>query len=322
MIARSALIICALAAFPAAGAPVLEQPIDCTLGETCYIQNYVDADPTDSASDFACGGLTYDGHKGTDFALPTLRDMQHGVAVRAAANGVVAGTRDSMTDIGYSKETAEAIKGRECGNGVAIDHGDGWVTQYCHMKLGSIAVSKGQQVTPDTVLGQVGLSGKTQFPHLHISLRHNGKIVDPFAPSGPDASCPTEPSDTLWKTTPDYVAGGLIQLGFDTKVPSFADVKSGAAGHTSLPSDAPALVLFAQGFGSRKGDDVAISITGPDGFAFDHHTTLTKTQALYFRAAGKKRPGASWPTGEYEGIVTLERDGKPYDRANVALTIN
>ena len=47
-------------------------PIDCTLGDTCYIQNYVDTDPSEEALDFQCGSLTYDGHKGTDFwpAIP------------------------------------------------------------------------------------------------------------------------------------------------------------------------------------------------------------------------------------------------------------
>lgn len=49
----------------------LGQPIDCALGDSCYIQNYVDHDPSPAASDFSCGVLTYDGYKGTDFALPT-----------------------------------------------------------------------------------------------------------------------------------------------------------------------------------------------------------------------------------------------------------
>lgn len=329
MIARWVLTGFALVAWPAAGAPILEQPIDCTLGKTCYIQNYVDADPSPGAADFACGGLTYDGHKGTDFALPTLGEMAAGVAVRAAAKGVVAGTRDGMADGGYSKTTAASIKGRECGNGVAIDHGDGWISQYCHMKRGSIAVSSGQQITAGQNLGQVGFSGKTEFPHLHLSLRHNGVVIDPFAPSGSARNCAATPAttpvitptDTLWKTPPAYVAGGLVRLGFDIAVPAFEAVKSGAAGRSSLPRDAPALVLFAMGFGSRKGDEVKIRITGPDGFAFEHSATLTKAQALYFRAAGKKRPGRTWPGGIYRGSVTLIRNAQPYDHASLDLHI-
>jgi len=61
--------ICSLAATSASGEFVLEFPLDCTLDETCFIQQFVDNDPSAIATDFACGSLTYDGHKGTDFAL-------------------------------------------------------------------------------------------------------------------------------------------------------------------------------------------------------------------------------------------------------------
>ena len=320
MLARTVLFLCALAASPVAGAPLLQQPIDCDLGETCYIQNYVDADPSSDYADFACGKLSYDGHKGTDFALPTLADMQRGVDVLAAAPGRILGTRDGMKDALITKETLPQIKGKECGNGVAIDHGDGWITQYCHMKRGSIAVATGDVVDAGAPLGQVGLSGKTEFPHLHMSLRHNDQVIDPFAPEG-SSTCNPTPENTMWADAPGYVAGGLVRLGYDTKVPKYAEVKSGAAGTTTLAPDAPALVLFALGFGSQSGDTVSIQITGPGGFAFEHDAVLEKTQALYFRAAGKKRPPSGWATGTYTGTVTLHRQGIVYAQDTHVLTI-
>lgn len=320
MLARTALFLCALAASPVAGAPLLQQPIDCELGETCYIQNYVDADPSSDYADFACGKLSYDGHKGTDFALPTLADMQRGVDVLAAAPGRVLGTRDGMEDVIATKDSLAQIKGKECGNGVAIDHGDDWITQYCHMKRGSISVTMGEIVDAGTPLGQVGLSGKTEFPHLHISLRHKGEVIDPFAPKG-SSTCNPTPDNTMWADIPGYVAGGLVRLGYDTKVPKYADVKSGAAGTTTLAPDAPALVLFALGFGSQTGDNLTISITGPDGFDFEHKAVHEKTQALYFRAAGKKRPRGGWAAGNYHGTVTLTRDGETYAQDSLTLRI-
>ncbi|WP_127115435.1 M23 family metallopeptidase [Shimia sediminis] len=321
MLARAALTVLALAASPVAGAPVLEQPIDCVLGETCYVQNYVDADPSSGWSDFACGRLSYDGHKGTDFALPTTAAMQDGVDVLAAAAGRVVGTRDGMQDALVTKDRLAAVKGKECGNGVAIDHGAGWVTQYCHMKRGSISVVKGEIVDAGTPLGQVGLSGKTEFPHLHMSLRHKGKVVDPFAPGDPDATCASLREDALWATNPGYVPGGIVRLGYDIGVPDYADIKSGVAGTDTLPPDAPAIVLFSLGFGSRTGDQLEITITGPNGFSFTNQVTLKKPQALYFRAAGKKRPAAGWPTGNYLGTVTLTRNGQVYARDKLTLTI-
>ena len=51
-------------------------PIACEPGRTCYIQNYTDVDPSASARDYKCGTLTYDGHNGTDFRLPSLASQR------------------------------------------------------------------------------------------------------------------------------------------------------------------------------------------------------------------------------------------------------
>jgi len=82
---RATLALLLLAAPAAAGSFLLNPPVDCTLGETCFIQNFVDRDPGPGAADFTCGPMTYDGHKGTDFALPSLAAMRQGVDVLAAA---------------------------------------------------------------------------------------------------------------------------------------------------------------------------------------------------------------------------------------------
>ena len=63
----------------------LQLPLDCDLGETCFIQQYVDTDPGPGAQDFMGGPLSYDGHKGTDFRITDLAAMQAGVAVFAPA---------------------------------------------------------------------------------------------------------------------------------------------------------------------------------------------------------------------------------------------
>ena len=60
--------------------PRLVLPLLCEVGHTCFIQNYVDADPSPAARDYQCGTLTYDGHNGTDFRIPTLRTQQAGVS--------------------------------------------------------------------------------------------------------------------------------------------------------------------------------------------------------------------------------------------------
>lgn len=315
----AAALVGALAASTASGAPELSLPLDCTPGESCFVQNYVDRDPGPDALDFTCGPLTYDGHKGTDIALTSLAAMQAGVAVRAAADGIVTGMRDGMADRIMTAENADQIKGRECGNGLVIDHGDGWVTQYCHMQRGSLTIQQGQSVKSGDLLGLVGLSGQTQFPHLELSVRLDGAVVDPFAP-GAGATCGGS-GTPLWKNPIAYAPGGLIALGFTDAIPAFDAVKSGTVARETLPPDAPALVLFAYGYGSRAGDQLDITIQGPAKRVMARTVRLEKTQAQYFRAIGKRAAPGGWPAGRYTGTVALIRQGRPIGRQTIELTI-
>ena len=167
----------------------LSLPLVCEPHKTCFIQNYFDDEQGSGVHDYACGGASYDAHDGTDFRLISAEVTKANVAVLASADGVVKGLRDGVPDIFKRDNNAAAIKGRECGNGVVIDHGEGWETQYCHMKMGTVVVVSGQSVKRGDRLGSVGFSGQADFAHVHITVRHNGRAVDPFwsnAP-GPDA---------------------------------------------------------------------------------------------------------------------------------------
>ncbi|WP_306005718.1 M23 family metallopeptidase [Aquicoccus porphyridii] len=302
-------------------APRLAQPIDCTLGEDCYIQNYVDHDPGPGYADFTCGPLSYDGHKGTDFALISRAAMTAGVTVHAAAAGRVTALRDGMTD-GVFLEDPAAVKDRECGNGVVIDHGEDWQTQYCHLQKDSVSVTKGQSVKAGAPLGRVGLSGRTEFPHVHVSLRHDGKAVDPFNPDG-DHACEEMPRRTLWQDpAPHYRPGGMLSAGFSDAVPAYDHVKSGHAATVHLPADAPALVVWGFAFGGRPGDRVMLEIDAPDGSRIISHTVeLENPMGLFFRAAGKRLSGPAWPKGVYHGQVSLQRDGQHLGTRHTTVTI-
>ena len=126
---------------------LLQKPIDCQIGQDCFIQNYVDLGPDTTYCDAFGGALSYDKHKGTDFRVP-FANMQAGVAIKSAAPGVVRGVRDGMEDIRIRQGGEEIIKGRECGNGVVILSPDGTETQYCHMRKGSLRVKAGLPRAP------------------------------------------------------------------------------------------------------------------------------------------------------------------------------
>ncbi len=308
-----AIAACLILAPASAGALSLDWPVDCVLGETCHIQQYMDRDPGPAHSDFTCGPLSYDGHKGTDIALPTLARMRAGVTVRAAAAGVVKGVRDGMEDISTRDPAAPNIDGRECGNGLVIDHGDGWETQYCHMRKGSLRKAKGDAVATGEALGLIGLSGNTEFPHLHLSLRKNGQEIDPFDPDGA-AGCGPGPEAALWADPIAYASGGLLQIGLSDSVPAWEAIKQGL--DMPPPSQrAPALVVWVHYFGSRAGDRLTLSITAPDGTTVvADGITLEKTQAQGFRAIGRKARQAAWSQGRYHLEAVLTRDGAEVDR--------
>ncbi len=314
---RLLVTLSTLAAPVAAGAFSLSSPIDCDLGAVCYIQQFVDRDPTGGVSDFRCSGLTYDGHKGTDFALPSLAMQAEGVNVLAAADGVVTGVRDEMPDVLHTGPDAPDVTDRECGNGLVINHGDGWETQYCHLALGSVIPRSGQEVSAGEVIGQVGLSGQTQFPHVHLSVRKDGEVIDPFD-TGSATDCSA--SGELWAKPIDAPDGGLLSVGFAPNVPDYDAVKAGSA--TMLPTAESNLVIWGLSFGTQTGDMLTLSIEGPERFSFAHDETLDRAQAQTFRAAGKRLTMARWPAGTYNGTVTMTRKGELLDSMSTSFTLD
>jgi hypothetical protein len=312
------LTLLSLAVPATAGELSLISPIDCDLTGPCYIQQYVDHDPSDAASDFTCTDLSYDGHKGTDFALPTDDMIAAGVDVLAAAAGTVSGVRDGVADLRYSSKNAANVEGRECGNGVVIRHADGWETQYCHLRQGSVSVTRGQQVAAGDILGEVGMSGRAQFPHLHLSVRHNGEVVDPFDPDGA-ITCGQPDANTLWATQPPVRAGGIISIGTAPAIPEFAAIRAGTVPRPGAQSDA--LVIYAFLFGTRKSDVIHLSLTGPEGEIITRDVLIKAPKAQSFRAIGKKRSRAPWPSGRYTGTAELRRAGRVIEQQQLTLTL-
>lgn len=290
---------------------VLDWPVACRVGETCEIQHYVDHGGDGPARDYRCGTVTYKGHNGTDIRVPTLADERRGVDVLAAAPGRVLRTRDGMADVSVAVTGQDAVKGRDCGNAVIIAHADGFETDYCHMARGSVAVKPGDEVASGQVIGRVGLSGDTEFPHLHITVRHDGQVVDPFAFGERQGAC--EGGASLWRPSLRpalaYKAGTVLNMGIAPQALSMAEMDDGA-GHELLNTGSPALLAFVRAIGLRKGDVQRLILSGPKGPLVDHsEPPLPSNKDQVYAGIGRRRPPSGWPAGDYTATYVVTRDG-------------
>lgn len=301
-----------------ADVPRLRLPIDCGMGERCVVQNYVDHDPSPDRRDHACGRLSYDGHTGTDIRLPDHVAMREGVAVLAAAVGVVRATRDGMADVDMRQADPATLKNQGGGNTVVLDHGDGWQTIYAHLRQGSVAVKPGDRVEAGQRLGLVGLSGLTVFPHVHFEVRHGGRVIDPFV--GPDsapgdgAACDA-PRAPLWsaEAAAELVyreTAGLI-AGFATDHPDAEQARRGAYQTAAVGRDSANMIFWADVMGVLAGDEAWFRIVGPNGRVLSERmTALSASNVSWFGFSGVKRPADGWAPGGYRAVFRLVRQGK------------
>ena len=291
----------------------LGMPVGCEIGQTCYVQNYVDDDPSQASRDYRCGTLTYDGHNGTDFRLPSLAAQRSGVDVLSSASGRVLRMRDGVPDA-IGKPAAEAVRDVECGNGVVIEHPGGWETQYCHMANGSLAVKPGDNVAGGQRLGRIGLSGLTEYPHLHFTVRYRGAVVDPFAYGAAPGSCGGGAS--LWqpalRAKLAYQDRAVLNAGFMSGPPTMELIEAASGEAQPLSPSSPALVAFVRAIGLKSGDAQSLVIKDPQGQVVAENRTapLQSNKAQYMLFAGKKRPPNGWDHGAYKATFTVERDGK------------
>lgn len=320
-------------ALPVAAEPMFGLPLACPEGSICPIQQFVDLDPGPGARDPWCGTKTYDGHKGTDFRVLSMQDVARGVEVVAMADGVVKASRDGMADrLVSADEERKAVDSRECGNGLILDHGGGFETQYCHMRKGSLRLAPGTKVRKGDVLGLVGASGMAQFPHVHVTLRRDGKVTDPFTGLSAGEACAATAAGAAagsgargWLDMSAMAA--LTAPGMPTVLSAgFADgpVSDRQLAQSGLPAlpgaHSQALVGYIWAINLAKADRFSLRIER-DGQLFSEQTSepLDRSKAVYVAYAGKK--GAP-RAGHYRLEAAILRQGRSIVVEGKEFTLN
>lgn len=292
-------------------------PMACDDPLVCVVQNHVDLKVGPGIADSACGGRTYDEHQGVDFRILDLPTMLKGVPVVAVADGEVIGTRDGEYDGAWLAAGRDAVEDRDCGNGVSIRHDDGHVTQVCHLRRGSVLVETGERVTQGQRIASVGMSGRAEFPHVHLSVTKDDARIDPFTGRAIGKGCGASVAEGgLWSgTVPDHWQAGagpfIFKSGFTNAPVTMATVERAPADPTAASAS---MVFYARAVGLREGDVERIELTGPDGFdpvgSVGEPLARDKAQIMRFvgRPAEDKTP---LPVGEYHGRYQILRDGEP-----------
>lgn len=305
--------------------PALGLPMACPVDwHRCPVQNHVDQDMGPDRRDWRGGHLTYDGTNGTDIRLPSLESMWAGVPVLAAAAGTVLRVRDGEPDLPLGIDvTRTDFGGRTAGNGVLVTHGDGWTTQYAHLLNGSVAVAPGQAVAAGDLIGFVGMSGRTEFPHLEIVVRHGGSVIDPFtgAPPGEDARAP------LWTDAAmavlDQPPGRVLVAGVAISPPTSARTRRDHTPSGPIHPQAPMMIAWAVVSGPSAGDLIGVRLIGPDGVTMvDHGAEVARDRAEEMVFSGRRRPAQSgWTPGIYRIEATLSRTGRVLSSLGRSVTV-
>lgn len=105
----------------------------------------------------------YNFHTGLDF------DPDYGTPIYSVADGIVSLVENP---------------GPTCGVAVFIEHnvdGTKFTSVYCHMVVDSPPVKAGDTVQKGQLVGNIGLTGVTTGPHLHLEIRINDVPIDPYA---------------------------------------------------------------------------------------------------------------------------------------------
>jgi murein DD-endopeptidase MepM/ murein hydrolase activator NlpD len=237
------------------------------------ISNFVDQNPAfpNQILDYNCGMRTYDqssgyNHKGVDiFTFPfgfNKMDADE-VAIVAAADGTIIYKSNGNFDRSCSFNNNNW-------NAVYLQHADGTVSWYGHMKNNSQTTKPvGATVTQGEFLGIVGSSGNSTGPHLHFELYNpSNQLQDPY-----QGTCNTLNTNSYWQNQLPYRDSKINKLMTHSAPPSFStcpnpDVKN----EKTVFQPGEQLIVAGYYHDQVAGQVTQYSLLQPDGVAVSNWT--------------------------------------------------
>lgn len=201
-------------------------------------------------------------------------------SANAMADGTVLRLRDGGPDrLVLTPEDRLAVGSRECGNGVVIGHSDGVEVQY---------------------------------PHVHVTIRRQGEVIDPFTGRALSEGCSVPEMKPLFSRAIVQALGrGDAQLvGFGLSGSPIDHASITTIGPPAAAwSGSTAIVAWAWFLNLRRAERIDIELTGPTDESIAYETTkpVDRNKASFSAYVGKRRTP---PPGDYKVRVTLLRDGK------------
>ncbi len=107
----------------------------------------------------------------------TRRDPIHGKTRHHNGVDLAAPTGTSIFPMWSGRVVFSGTHGGH-GNTVIIRHANGTETLYAHAS--EMLVQKGQYVSTTTPIAEVGSTGRSTGPHLHMEMHRRGKVVNPL----------------------------------------------------------------------------------------------------------------------------------------------
>jgi hypothetical protein len=197
---------------------------------------------------------------------------------------------------------------------MVIDHQGGLSSQYCHLKKGSLSVRSGSQIRKGERIGSIGSSGVAEFPHVHLSIRQDGKLVDPLTGKALENEahvCGDLSGSLLDIASKEALVKptvAILDIGLSGAPPELSNlVRTGGPPLATGRSNSTIAWLWA--INVDAGSRFRIKMVGPDEATLIDHTTtaLPRRKANYLAYVGRK---VGVKTGAYRLTVEITNGEK------------